>query len=385
MSRDPITRRSMIAGSVATVGATTLAGPRAWPDDTEAVTPADAGVMRAALITAGGEPVAAHVRLVDDHPRPLPGPGELLVRTRAAALNHLDLWVGRRLDSGSWVSGSDACGTVEALGDGVDRAWLGRSVIFNAAVPVHEPPLPGRRPSRPPRIELIGASTPGAMADLFTAPAANLVDVGDTDPVEAAAFALTHLTAWRMLVTRARVTPDQVALVTGIGGGVALAALAILRELGCRVIVTSRHQDKLDRARGLGADQGVLDEGQDWSERVRELTGGGGVDVVVDSVGAPLHGRCLASLAQGGTLVTCGATAGSEATTHLSTIYWNQLSVLGSSMGDMDELRQVTALLLAGRIRPVVDAVFEPADVAAAYARLESGRQFGKVVVRWST
>jgi NADPH:quinone reductase-like Zn-dependent oxidoreductase len=339
--------------------------------------------MRAAVIGRGGAPVGDHVRLVTDWPKPAPGRGEVLARTRAAALNHLDIWIGMEPARVPWISGSDACGTVEAVGEGVDEAWIGRTIIVSAALPIVEPPRPGARPSRPPQINLLGSETQGTMAEWFTAPADNLVEVGDADPIAAAAFALTHLTAWRMIVSRARATPDQVALVTGIGGGVALAALGILKTIGCATIVTSRQKEKIDRARARGADHGLLDEGQDWSKQAREIAGGRGVDVVIDSVGAPLHERCLKSLAHGGTLVTCGASAGSEAKTDLGTIFWSQLSVLGSSMGSMDEMRAVTALFTSGALKPVVDSVHEPADAGKAYARLESGRQFGKVVVRW--
>ena len=382
-----ITRRSMITASAAALGlpaiAAAAAAATAKPGAKEPRRPA-AAPMRAAVIESGGAPVGDHVRLVTDWPKPSPGRGEALVRTRAAALNHLDIWIAMEPARVPWISGADACGTVEAVGEGVDQAWIGRTIIVSAALPIVEPPRPGARPSRPPQINLLGSETQGTMAEWFTAPADNLIEVGDADPIAAAAFALTHLTAWRMIVSRARATPDQTALVTGIGGGVALAALGILKAIGCAAVVTSRQKEKLDRARALGADHGLIDEGQDWSKEARAFTSGRGVDLVIDSVGAPLHERCLRSLAHGGTLVTCGASAGAEAKTDLATIFWSQLSVLGSSMGNMDEMRAVTALFRSGALKPVVDSVHEPADAGKAYARLDSGRQFGKVVVRWA-
>lgn len=341
--------------------------------------------MKAAVLVGSGDDVAANLRLKTDWPEPAPAAGQLRVRTEASALNHVDLWTGRS----QWtefphVTGSDGCGRVDSVGEGVDEAWLGRRVIFNAAIPGSDPATPGARPDRPPQIGLVGSDTPGSMAEKFVVPAANVVDVGDADPVEAAAFGLTFVTAWRMIASRARLKPDETVLVTGIGGGVALAALAIARQVGSEVIVTSRHRWKLDRALELGAARGIHDEGQDWSEEVREHTGGRGVDLCVDSVGKVLHARCIRSLAHGGTLTLCGATTGGDAETLLGDIFWKQLSVLGSSMGNMDEFREVTALFTAARLHPVIDRVFPFAEAQQAYARLQAAEQFGKVVVRWS-
>ena len=211
----------------------------------------------------------------------------------------------------------------------------------------------------------------------------NVLDVGDADPVATAAFGLTHLTAWRMLVSRARVRAGDEVLVTGIGGGVALAALGIARHLGCRVGVTSRSEAKLARATELGADYTVHDTGEDWSRAVRKATGGRGVDVVVDSIGAATHLACMKSLARGGSLVTCGCTSGPAPKTDLARLFWNQTAVLGSTMGDMDEFRQVVALFRSGALTPVVDSVHPAAEATTAYARLESAEQFGKVVLDW--
>lgn len=341
--------------------------------------------MRAAALVARGDDVAANLRVVSDWPEPAPGPGQLRVRTEASALNHVDLWLGRN----EWLSfphitGSDGCGIVEALGEDVDESWLGKRVIFNAALPEPRTVTPGYRPSHPPEIDLIGSLTHGSMAEKFIAPVGNVLEVGDADPEQAAAFGLTFLTAWRMISTRARLRPDQVVLLTGIGGGVAVSALQIARHIGSECLVSSRHTWKLERARELGAAGTILDGGQDWSEQVREMTGGRGVDLCVDSVGKVLHAKCIRSLAQGGTLATCGATTGGDAQTVLGDIYWKQLSVLGSSMGSMDEFREVTALFRAGRLRPVIDKVFDWREAQQAFARIQQGEQFGKVVVRWS-
>lgn len=342
--------------------------------------------MRAAIVQRTGTPVASNVAVVSDWPEPRPGPGQVLVATEASALNHLDLWVGMGLPGVDLayprISGSDGVGAVEAVGEGVDESWIGRRVILNAAVPVPEMPRPGAAPAVHDLL-LVGEHEHGTHAEKFLAPVANVLDVGDTDAVEAAAFGLTHLTAWRMLSTRAQVKAGDTVLVTGIGGGVALAALSIARHLGCRTIVTSRSQEKLQRAADLGAGHGVHDTGDDWSKQVRALTGGRGVDVCVDSIGKAVHGSCLKSLARGGRFVSCGATSGPAPATDLARLFWNQLSVLGSTMGDMDEFRQVVALFRAGHLSPVVDSVHDAADAPAAWARLEAAEQFGKVVLRW--
>lgn len=342
--------------------------------------------MRAILIESQGLPVASRVRCVESHPEPTAGPGQAVVRTEASALNHLDLWVGRGLPGIDIrypaISGSDGAGVIESVGAGVDPAWVGRRVLLNAAVPLAESPRPGVQPA-PPDIWMIGEHGPGTMAEKFVAPVSNLLEIGETDPVQAAAFGLTHLTAWRMMVTQSGLRAGQTVLITGIGGGVALAALAIARHFGCESIVTSRHQWKLDRAKELGAVHAVLDAGQDWSKDVRRLTARRGVDLCVDSIGKAVHGACIRSLARGGTFATCGATTGPDATTDLTRVFWNQLRLVGSTMGDMREFREVAAFLRSGAIRPVVDKVFSPSQGPEAYARLEAGEQFGKLVVDW--
>jgi len=342
--------------------------------------------MRAIVIDRQGDPVAPNVRFVDDYADPIPGTGEVLVQTEAAALNHLDLWVGRGLPGIDLtyprIGGSDGCGRVVSVGDGVNPAWVGRRVLLNAAVPIIDAPTPGAA-AAPPDIRMIGEHVDGCLAERFVAPVTNVLDVGETDPATAAAFGLTHLTAWRMLVTQARLRAGQTVLVTGIGGGVALALLAIAKHFGCTTIVTSRHQSKLDRAAELGADHGVLDSGDDWSRQVRGLTGKRGVDIVADSVGKAVHLSCVKSLARRGTIVTCGCTSGHDAVTDLARIFWNQLSIVGSTMGDMTEFREVVSLLVGGHIAPTVDSAHAPDAARGAYERLESSEQFGKIVVDW--
>jgi len=343
--------------------------------------------MKAIVVQQRGNPVSPNVALVTDRPKPQPQSGEVLVRTEASALNSLDLWVGRGLPGLDtqypFSSGSDGAGRVEEVGAGVDRAWIGRRILLNAAVIQEAPAHPDRFASGE-DIRMIGEHSPGTMGEFFCAPAKNVLDIGDTDPIQAAAFGLTHLTAWRMLMSRAQLRPGMTILVTGIGGGVAVALLNIAKHFGCTVIVTSRHQWKLDRARELGAVHGILDDGSDWSKTVRTLTGKRGVDIVADSIGKAVHSQCIKSLVRGGVFVTCGATTGGDATTDLARMFWNQLTFMGSTMGDMDEFRAVTTFLRSGEMLPIVDSIQKPHFAKKAYERLESGEQFGKVLIDWT-
>lgn len=334
--------------------------------------------MRAVIIERQGKPVSPNIRLVPDWPDPAPpGPGEASVRTLASALNHMDLWVGMGVPGLDLayprISGCDACGIVEAVGPGADASLVGKRVIANAAVPVG-----------PWTYELIGEHHNGMHCERFNIPAANLAPVGEgADPLDAAAFGLTALTAYSMMISKGRLAPGSRVLVTGIGGGVALSALAIARWMGCDVAVTSRHQWKLDRAKALGAGLCVLDAGQDWSREVRAWTAKRGVDMAVDSSGKATHLNCIKSLARGGAYVTPGCTSGPDATTDLARFFWNQLRMLGSTMGTNEEFAQVTALYRAGALKGVVDKVFTPAQAGEAWARIEGSEQFGKVVIDW--
>ncbi|MCA9294736.1 MAG: zinc-binding dehydrogenase [Phycisphaerales bacterium] len=346
--------------------------------------------MNAAIINAQGSPVAPNIRTATDWPEPKAlNPGEVLIRTEASALNQMDLWVGRGVPGLELtyprISGCDACGTIEAIGDGVDSAWHGQRVIVNAAVQQPVRARPGDPPASTlaPEYQLIGEHHHGMHCELFAVPVEQVVAVGDADAAEAAAFGLTFLTAWSMIFTKGHLRPGQSMLITGIGGGVATSALAIAKWMGCPVAVTSRHQWKLDRARELGAECAILDEGQDWSKDIRAWTNKRGVDMAVDSIGKPTHMNCIKSLARGGAFVTPGNTGGPKVESDQARMFWNQLRLLGSTMGTTDELREVTALFRAGRLKPVVDQVFAWSDAPAAWARLESQAQFGKIVLKW--
>lgn len=354
--------------------------------------------MRAIVIkrqVSPAESLVGHIELLSDWPEPPPpGPGQALVRTLASALNHLDLWVVQGVPGLNLVyprvSGSDACGIVEAVGPGVAPEWVGRKVILNAAIdtaPAHGKPGDPPGSSLAPQFELIGEHHNGTLAERFVAPVANLAAVrDDQDALASAAFGLTHLTAYSMMIGKAGLRPGQSVLITGIGGGVALAALAIARRMGCPVAVTSRHAWKLDRARELGAELAILDQGQDWSKEVRawSRSRAGGVDLAVDSAGKATHLKCIRSLARGGAYVTPGCTSGPDAVTDLARIFWNQLRIIGSTMGSNSEFQELVSMYRDGALAPVIDRVIPADQGLAAYERLRSAEQFGKVVVQWA-
>jgi NADPH:quinone reductase-like Zn-dependent oxidoreductase len=347
--------------------------------------------MRAIVTTKQGSPVTPNVAVRSDWPEPeAPGQGQVLIKTLATALNHMDLWVGRGIAGVSLVypriSGCDACGTVEAIGPGVDAAWLGKRVIVNAAVRIPQTSRPNDPPATTlaPQYELIGEHHHGMLTERFLAPADNLAAVApDCDPAAAAAFGLVTLTAYSMMATKGQLRPGQSVLITGIGGGVATAALSIAKHMACPVAVTSRHAWKLDRAKELGADFVVLDAGQDWSRDVRAWSAKRGVDMAVDSIGKATHLNCIKSLARGGAYVTPGNTSGPDSTTDLARLFWNQLRVLGSTMGSNDEFREISALFRAGKLSVPVDNTFPASEGAKAFERLEAGEQFGKLVILW--
>ncbi|RKZ08608.1 hypothetical protein DRQ32_08965 [bacterium] len=347
--------------------------------------------MRAILISRQSPdgPVSPNIDYVGDWPGPPdPGAGEIQVRALATALNRMDVWTGMGIPGVEieypHIGGVDGCGVVEAVGEGVDAQWIGRRVVHNAAVQIQGPAAPGRAPSLAPRIRLIGEHSHGTHREFWCVPAANAVDIGDADAQGAAAIGLTALTAWSMMITKGELKAGQLVLITGIGGGVATAALAIARWLGCRIAVSSRSEAKLERVRQLGAEFTILDSGQDWSRELRQWTGKRGVDMVVDTIGSPCFEPALRALAAGGAYVTAGSTAGPRATIELSRVFWNQLRILGSSMGSNAEFAEVMALYCAGVLRPEIDSVYPAREARAAWQRLEAQKQMGKIVLDWS-
>jgi len=308
----------------------------------------------------------------EDAPDPSPGPGEVLIRMRAASLNHLDVWVRKGLPSvpKPRILGADGAGVVEALGKGVGGLEIGSSVVINPGI---------EQPDG--TIHVIGEHMQGVHAELAVVPVTNVYPLPDgLSFEEAAAFPLVFETAYRMLVTRARLREGEWVLVWGIGGGVATAALQIARALGARVIVTSSADEKLARARELGAEATVNHSTEDVATAVKEACGAG-ADVVVETVGEATWTRSLQAARPGGRVVVCGATSGPNPPASLHRIWWKQLAILGSTMGTPQDFEGAYDLIVSGRVRPVVDRVFPLAEARAAHERLEAGEQLGKIVL----
>jgi zinc-binding alcohol dehydrogenase/oxidoreductase len=324
--------------------------------------------MLAARIHEDGGP---EVLRVEEVPDPVAGPGQVLVRLRAASLNHLDIWVRKGLPSvpKPRILGADGAGVVEALGDGVTGLSVGDRVVLNPGIEHGE------------RITVVGEHFDGTHTELIAIEAAQVFPLDDALSFEvAAAFPLVFETAYRMLVTRAHVRADEWALIWGIGGGVATAAFELCRALGVRTIVTSGSEEKLATARDWGADVTVDHHEGDVIAAVKEATGKG-VDVVVETVGEATWGRSLASVRPAGRVVVCGATSGPNPPAQLHRFWWKQLTVMGSTMGTREDFLGAYELVRTGRARVHVDRVYPLREIAAAHERLEAGEQLGKIVL----
>ena len=344
--------------------------------------------MRALTIDAHGGPEQIRVR--DDIPIPgIVDARDVRVRLHAAALNHLDLWTLHGLPgitiTPGWVLGADGAGVVEEIGRDVSSVQVGDTVFLNPGISCGrcEYCLAGDQPLCL-QYKIPGEHRPGTIAEYVVLPEVNVRVIPSTSSIEvAAAYPLVTLTAWRMCVTRARVCADDTVLIGGIGGGVALAALLVCKAIGARAWVTSRSEEKLARARALGADETLRHgEGIDVAQEIRSCTGKRGVDVVIDNVGAATWRESLGSLGRRGRLVCCGSTSGPIVETDLRRLFWNQWTIMGSTMGSQTEFDAITREFNAGRLSAVIDSVFSLDAGRQALERLASGQQFGKVVVR---
>jgi NADPH:quinone reductase-like Zn-dependent oxidoreductase len=326
--------------------------------------------VRAVRIHEDGGP---EVLVLEEAPDPEPAPGEVLVRLRASALNHLDVWIRKGLPSvpKPRILGADGAGVVEALGDDVSGFEPGERVVLNPGIEAGGG-----------RIHVIGEHGDGTNAELIAVPATNVHPIPERLSFEeAAAFPLVFETAYRMLVTRAGLREGEWVLAWGIGGGVSTAALAIAKALGAHVLVTSSSEAKLERARELGADATVNHATGDIKATVQEVTEGGGIDVVVENVGEATWATSLQVAAPGGRITVCGATSGPNPPAALHRIWWKQLSILGSTMGTGEDFAGAYELVASGRALPVVDSVLPLAEIRAAHERLEAGEQLGKIVL----
>ena len=344
--------------------------------------------MKAFVLRATGGLELTAVAEVRD--APLPGPDQVRVAIRAAALNHLDLFVIQGLPglprSLPHVLGADGAGVIETVGSGVGGMQPGDPVLINPGISDYSCEFcRAGEHSLCTEYGILGEHHPGTLAEWITVPGHNVRPLPSLDPPlswgEAAAFSLVSLTAWRMIVTRAAVKAGEWVLVWGIGGGVSLAAMRIAKLRGATVIVTSSSDAKLERARGLGADVTLNHRTQQIAREVRGLTGKRGVDVVVENVGEATWAESLRCLAKGGRIVICGGTSGPKLVTDVRPLFWHQFSILGSTMGNEAEYAVVVGELGQGHLRPIVDAEFPLERAREAFQRLEQGGTFGKIAV----
>ncbi|TMM27083.1 MAG: zinc-binding dehydrogenase [Actinobacteria bacterium] len=315
--------------------------------------------MKAIRIHEDGGP---EVLRYEDAPDPTPAAGQVLIRIRAAALNHIDLWIRSGLPSvpKPRILGSDGAG---------ERLDTGERVVIN----------PGLDDGR----LIVGEHIDGTDAELIAVPEDYVLPIPDELAFEqAAAFPMVFETAYRMLVTKAQIQEGEWVLVWGIGGGVATASLAIAKAFGARVLATSSSDTKLEQARALGADAVVNHASGDVAAAVKQATDGVGADVVVEHVGEATWKTSLAVVRAGGRVVVCGATSGPNPPAQLHRVWWKQLTIYGSTMGTREDFAGAFELVKSGRARPVIDQVFALEEARAAHERMERGEQFGKIVLR---
>ncbi len=339
--------------------------------------------MRAAVFSEFGAPEV--VRLAD-LPDPEPGPGEVRIAVRAAAMNHLDLWIRRGLPmkiAMPHVGGSDVAGVVDALGPGVEEVGRGTRVVVDPSLDYHWYDRATSGPNLPHReFRIIGEHTQGGFAEYCVAPAANLVEIPEPVSFEVAAAAgLVSVTAWRALMVRGGLRAGERVLITGASGGVSTVAVQMARLAGAEVFAITRGPGNVERVRDLGAHRVYDRDDGDWGKRVWVDSGKRGVDLIVDSVGEAVWAQCLKALAVRGRLVTFGATTGAKGETEIRMVFWKQLSILGSTMGTPEDYRAAMDLVFQGKVRPPIHAILPLAEARRAHEMLEAGEVFGKVVL----
>ncbi|MFN7999937.1 MAG: zinc-binding dehydrogenase [Acidobacteriota bacterium] len=317
---------------------------------------------------------------LEEVPDPQPGPGEVVVRLHAAALNHRDVFIVQKLYPNiklPAILGSDGAGVVSAVGEGVSAELLGQEVVVNPSLEWGDDER-----TQGPKYRILGMPEEGTFAEFIKVPAENVnPKPAHLSFAEAAALPLAGLTAYRAVVTRAQVKAGETVLVTGIGGGVATFALQIAKALGARVFVTSGSDEKLARAQSLGADGGVNYKTADWGKQLVALTGGG-PDVVIDSAGGDALETSARILKQAGRIVFYGATTGLAKNLDLYRLFFKQATLMGSTMGSPREFAALLDLYAKEQIHPVVDQVFPLAEAAAAHRHMEEAGQCGKIVLQ---
>jgi len=338
--------------------------------------------MKAVRIHEFGGPEVLHY---EDVPDPRPRRDQVLVRVKACALNHVDLWIRKGLPGVNLphTLGADIAGEIAEVGEYVAGFKSGQRVLL---APMHFCNHCARcaagLQNLCPEFTVLGHRVDGGNCQLIAVPAVNVIPIPDrVDFNQAASVPLVFLTAWHMLVARGNIRPGQTVLVLGASSGVGIAATQVAKLFGARVITTAGDETKLEKARALGADHGINHYQQKISDEVRKLTSKEGVDIVIEHVGSATWEESLKCLKPAGTLVTCGATTGFDARIDLRFLFARQVSLLGSYMGTMGELHEVLAHVFAGRLKPVVDRVFPLAEIRAAHDYVEKSQMFGKVVL----
>ena len=341
--------------------------------------------MRAIYIKSHGREDSA---LLGDMPAPEPGPGEARVHIASAAFNRVDLYMR---DSGAGIThelplilGVDGAGVVDATGPDVSGVTAGDRVVIYPVIYCGECEFCVRGDQMLClRCRIVGEHRHGTFAEYACVPAHNLYPIADDLSFdEAAVLPTAYLTAWRMVVTQGRIRPAETVLIHGIGGGVATAALQIVKLVGAQALVTSGSDDKLETARGRGADELINYREQDVVKAVMEFTAGRGVDAVIENVGEATWSASLRSLRRGGRIVTCGATTGAQPGADLQRVFVRQLRIIGSTIGNREEFRAVLQAVGGSQIRPMIDKVFALEEGLEALAHLAAGHQTGKLVLR---
>jgi NADPH:quinone reductase-like Zn-dependent oxidoreductase len=338
--------------------------------------------MKAALFYEHGGPEMLRIEEIEV---PKPGPGEVRLRVRAVALNHLDLWVRRGLPIDielPHIGGSDIAGEIDDIGPGVERVEPGQRAVVNPSLwcGACEWCYRGEQ-SQCVNFRIIGEHVNGGAAEFVVVPERNVYLISDGVSFERAAAApLVFMTAWRGLMTQGRLGPGDTVLVTGASGGVSTAAIQIARFAGARVLALTS-APYVDRVRELGAHVVYDRSDEQWSRALWRDTGSRGVDVIFDSVGSAIFARCVRSLARGGRMVVYGATTGPTGELDLRVVFWKQVAIVGSTMANQAEFQRVMDLVFAGEFDPVVDSVRPLSEIREAHARLESGEAFGNIVL----
>lgn len=341
--------------------------------------------MKAITFSEHGGP---EVLRYTDVPDPQIGPSDVLVRVRACALNHLDLWVRKGIPGIEipmpHIPGCDIAGEIAKVGAEVANIRVGDRVLLNPGLSCRAcVQCQAGKENLCRQYTLFGYKVDGGYAEFVKSPSVNAIPIPEyINFEEAAAFPLVYLTAWHMLITRAGMKSGEEILVLGAGSGVGSAAIQIAKILGARVIATASTEAKLAKAREMGADAAILHGSREWSRDVRQATNRRGVDIVFEHVGEQTWDESLKSLAVAGRLVTCGATTGYEGKIDIRYLFSRQISILGSYMGSRAELASVLELAVRNELKPVIDKIFPLSQAAEAQRYLESREQFGKVVLR---